>query len=66
MLRKPHLMDRRVARSRVKYRGTTIEQVFEIARIRYQALFRTLTQFSPHNSNNCGYLLGERFEVVSD
>lgn len=46
------------------YGASTIEQVFEIAKIRYQEFARTLAQNSPHASDNCGYLLGERFEVV--
>lgn len=48
------------------YRATTIEQVFEIAKIRYQEFVRNLAQDAPHTSDNCGYLLGERFEVVTE
>lgn len=48
------------------YRATTIEQVFEIAKIRYQKFVRILAQDLPHTSENCGYLLGDLFEVVSE
>jgi hypothetical protein len=48
------------------YSATTLEQVFEIAKIRYQEFARKLAQDVAFSSRNCGYLLGEYIEVTTE
>lgn len=48
------------------YSATTIEQVFEIAKIRYHDFLRKLGQEIPFDKDNCRFLLGERTEVTSE
>ncbi|WP_287925911.1 hypothetical protein [Diaphorobacter sp.] len=48
------------------YSATSLEQVFEIAKIRYQDFARKLTQNVPLTSENCDFLLGQQRSVVAD
>lgn len=47
------------------YSATSLEQVFEIAKIRYQDFARKLSQNVPLTSENCDFLLGPQRSVVS-
>lgn len=48
------------------YSATSLEQVFEIAKIRYQDFSRKLKQEVPLSSDNCGFLLAQQRSVVAD
>lgn len=48
------------------YSATSIEQVFEIAKIRYQDFARKLAEEVPLTSSNCEFLLGQQRTVLPD
>lgn len=44
------------------YSATTIEQIFEIGKIRYQAFLRSLADSAPLTATNCDFLLAPKHE----
>jgi ferritin-like metal-binding protein YciE len=48
------------------YSATSIEQVFEIAKIRYKDFARKLADEGPLTSSNCEFLLGQQRTVLPD
>lgn len=48
------------------YSATTIEQVFEIAKIRHQDFLKNLHQDTPLDRDNCIFLLGGRMEITAE
>ncbi|MGN6526221.1 MAG: hypothetical protein ACTHL8_07515 [Burkholderiaceae bacterium] len=48
------------------YGATSIEQVFEIAKIRYHDFARKLADDTPITSSNCDFLLGQQRVVLPD
>jgi hypothetical protein len=48
------------------YAAETLEQVFDIAKIRYVHFAKLITGETPLTSDNCGFLLGSKYHLSSE